>query len=137
MTTQPNSISANRSPYTQDGNKQMNRDSWVEIICKTVCHGLQTFSSPILLSNDGGEDIPYCDYGHDSDSPRYDALVPTASASQQDVHKDVVFHAQLSSASLHAMQVVFCFSFFFFFPSAPPEMGAIVARQWSHKLRLY
>ena len=39
------------------------------------------FSSPILLSNDGGEDIPYCDYGHDSDSPRYDALVPTASAS--------------------------------------------------------
>lgn len=51
---------------------------------------------------DSGEDILYCDYGYDSDAASYDVLFLTASASLQDVHKDIVFHAKLSNAWLLA-----------------------------------
>lgn len=46
------------------------------------------------MRDDGGGDILYCDYGYDSDAARYDVLVLTASATLQDVHIDMFFHAK-------------------------------------------
>lgn len=41
------------------------------------------FVHRILMRNDSGEDVLYCDYEYDSDAARYDVLALTASASLQ------------------------------------------------------
>lgn len=40
--------------------------------------------------SDNRKDILYYDYEYDSDAMRYDVLVMTASASLQDIYKDIL-----------------------------------------------